>query len=135
MTAIEHPRRRSFVPAALRLKPLARREAKWGYVFISPWIVGFLAFTLLPMVASLIFTFTNINLAQEKPLAFVGLANWQRLFGDHSTWDALGVTFRFAALNLPIALVIPFVIALALNSVHLRWPAVFRTLFFLPYVI
>jgi multiple sugar transport system permease protein len=135
MTAIDPPRRRSFVPAVLRLKPLARREAKWGYIFIAPWIIGFLAFTFLPMVASFIFTFTNINLAQEKPLAFIGLANWSRLFNDQTTWDALGVTFRFAALNLPIALIIPFTVALALNSTYLRWPSLFRTLFFLPYVI
>ena len=135
MTAIDPPRRRTFVPAVLRLKPLARREAKWGYIFIAPWIIGFLAFTFLPMVASFIFTFTNINLAQEKPLAFIGLTNWLRLFNDQTTWDALGVTFRFAALNLPIALIIPFVIALALNSTYLRWPSLFRTLFFLPYVI
>jgi ABC-type sugar transport system permease subunit len=87
------------------------------------------------MVASFIFTFTNINLAQEKPLAFIGLANWSRLFNDQTTWDALGVTFRFAALNLPIALIIPFIVALALNSTYLRWPGLFRTLFFLPYVI
>jgi multiple sugar transport system permease protein len=135
MTAIDPPRRRSFVPAVLRLKPLARREATWGYILIAPWVIGFLAFTFLPMVASFIFTFTNINLAQEKPLAFIGLTNWLRLFNDQTTWDALGVTFRFAALNLPIALIIPFVIALALNSTYLRWPSLFRTLFFLPYVI
>jgi multiple sugar transport system permease protein len=135
MTAIEQTRRRSFVPAAFRLRPLARREAKWGYIFIAPWVIGFLAFTLLPMIASFIFTFTNINLAQETPLGFIGLRNWQRLFADQSTWDSLGVTFRFAALNLPVALIVPFVVALSLNSVYLRWRGLFRTLFFLPYVI
>jgi multiple sugar transport system permease protein len=135
MTAIEQTRRRSFVPAALRLKPLARREALWGYLFIAPWVFGFLVFTLVPIVASFIFTFTNINLAQEDPLAFVGLKNWQQLIADKTTWESLGVTFRFAALNLPIALIIPFVVALALNSKLLRGAAIFRTLFFLPYVI
>ena len=54
-------------PAAMT--PLARREARWGYLFISPWLIGFLAFTALPMIATLAFTFTNINLAQEEPLA------------------------------------------------------------------
>jgi multiple sugar transport system permease protein len=135
MTAIEQPRRRSFVPASLRLRPLARREAKWGFIFIAPWIFGFLAFTFLPMIASLVFTFTNINLAQEEPLAFVGLDNYQRLFGDRTTWEALAVTFRFAALNLPIAIILPFLVALALNSPLLRGAAIFRTLFFMPYVI
>ena len=135
MTRIGPPSRRSLLPGPLRLKPLARREARWGYTFLLPWIIGFLAFTLIPMIVSLAFTFTNVNLAQTEPLAFVGLKNYQQLFGDSQTWQSLAVTFRFAALNLPIAIVIPFVVALALNSPLLRGAAIFRTLFFLPYVI
>jgi multiple sugar transport system permease protein len=135
MTAIRLPRGRSLVPSAFRLRPLARREAKWGLLFLSPWLFGFLAFTLFPIVASLAFTFTNINLAQEQPLQFVGLKNYQQLLSDKATWESLAVTLRFAAFNLPIAIVIPFVVALALNSRYLQGAAIFRTLFFLPYVI
>ena len=67
-------------------RPLAAgapREAPLGLIFISPWIIGFLAFTLLPMIATLIFTFTNINLTQEAPLRFVGLENYQAVARDH----------------------------------------------------
>jgi multiple sugar transport system permease protein len=135
MTGIRPPSRRSLLPGPFRLKPLARREARWGYTFLLPWIIGFLAFTLIPMIVSLAFTFTNVNLAQTEPLAFVGLKNYQQLFADSQTWQSLAVTFRFAALNLPIAIVIPFIVALALNSPLLRGAAIFRTLFFLPYVI
>ncbi len=122
-------------PRLPRMSRLARREAIWGYVFLLPWILGFLAFTFLPMLASLAFTFTNINLAQEQPLRFVGLQNWQTLVGDQQVWDSLGVTFRFALLQLPIAIALPFVLALALNSRNLHGPGIFRVLFFLPYVI
>jgi ABC-type sugar transport system permease subunit len=135
MTAIRLPRRGSLVPPAFRLRPLARREARWGLIFLSPWILGFFAFTLFPIVASLAFTFTNVNLAQEEPLRFVGLKNYQQLLTDTQTWESLAVTLRFAAFNLPIAIGIPFVVALALNSRYLRGAAIFRTLFFLPYVI
>jgi multiple sugar transport system permease protein len=135
MTTIEQTRRRSFVPAAFRLRPLARREARWGYLFILPWIIGFLAFTFLPMIASFIFTFTNINLAQETPLGFVGLKNWQTLLGDGQAWAALGVTFRFALLQLPIIIALPFILALALNAKYLVGRGLFRVTFFLPYVI
>ena len=45
---------------------LAQREALWGYGFISLWFVGFLLFTLIPMIATFVFTFTNINLIQDK---------------------------------------------------------------------
>ena len=117
------------------LAPLARREARWGYLFLSPWIIGFLAFVLIPMVATLAFTFSNVNLSQENPLAFVGLDNWSRLLRDSQTWAALGVTLRFAVLQLPFTLVVPFAVALLLNSQSLRGSGLFRVLFFLPYVV
>ena len=116
----------------LRQPSLARREALWGFAFLSPWIVGFLAFTLIPMVATLGFTFTNIDLAQERPLRFVGLENYQRLLGDADVWHSLLVTFKYAALSLPVGLVIPFSIALLINSRFIRGTSAFRILFFLP---
>ena len=118
-----------------RMSPLARREARWGLLFVSPWIIGFLLFTLIPMVATLGFTFTNLTLAQEEPLAFVGLENYTRLLADAQVWDALAVTLRFAAVWLPISLVVPFAIALLLNERRLIAPGLFRVLFFAPYVV
>jgi multiple sugar transport system permease protein len=118
-----------------RFSGLAWRRARWGYVFIAPWIIGFFAFTALPMVATFIFTFTNINLAQEEPLRFVGLENYQTLIADQRTWDTLGVTFKYAALALPVAVCLPFLVALMLHSRHLRGSGMFRVLFFLPFVV
>jgi multiple sugar transport system permease protein len=118
-----------------RLSPLARREARQGYLFISPWIVGFLVFTALPMLATLVFTFLNLTLAQEEPLRFVGLDNYARLVGDSRVWESLGNTFKFAAIWLPVSMVVPFVLALALNSKYLLGSSVMRTLFFMPYVV
>ena len=118
-----------------RLTPLARREARQGLLFISPWILGFLLFTAFPMVATLAFTFLNITLAQEEPLRFVGLDNYARLAGDERVWESLGVTFKFAALWLPVSVVLPFLIALGLNSRYVLGSSAFRSLFFLPYVV
>ena len=114
---------------------LARREAIWGWIFISPWLIGFLFLTLAPMVATFIFTFTNINLIQDTPLRFVGLDNYAHLLQDARTWDALGVTFKFAAIALPIGLILPFAVALMLNSKSLRGSRYFQALFFMPFVI
>jgi ABC-type sugar transport system permease subunit len=126
----------ALAPARLRrLSPLARREARWGFIFIAPWIIGFLAFTLFPMVATFIFTFTNINLDQKEPLRFVGLDNYATLLGDNQAWDSLGITLRFALLALPVGVLLPFVVALLLSSRHLKAPGLFRVLFFLPYVV
>ena len=119
----------------LRLTPLARREALWGYAFLLPWILGFLGFVLVPMVVTFGFTFTNVNLSQEEPLRFVGLDNWTRLLRDSQTWQSLGVTFKFAAIQLPVSIIVPFAVALMLNSSHLRGSGLFRVLFFLPYVV
>jgi ABC-type sugar transport system permease subunit len=123
------------LPRRLGRPSLARREALWGMLFLSPWIVGFLVFTLFPMVATLGFTFTNINLAQEEPLRFVGLANYERIVNDRQTWQALSVTFKFAALALPVGVAVPFAVALLLNSRHVRGSSLFRVLLFLPYVV
>ncbi|HEX4897681.1 MAG TPA: sugar ABC transporter permease [Candidatus Limnocylindrales bacterium] len=131
-TPATFPRRRT---PRLGLGPLARREALWGYFFLSPWIIGFLSFVLVPMVVTLIFTFTNVNLSQEEPLAFVGLDNWMRLLSDSGTWSSLLVTLKFAAIQLPVMMVVPFAIALLLNSPNLRASGLFRVLFFLPYVV
>ena len=114
---------------------LARREALWGYAFISPWLVGFLLLTLVPMIATFVFTFTNINLNQQTPLRFVGLDNYAHLLRDARTWDALLVTLKFAAIALPIGLILPFGLAMMLNSKSLRGSRYFQALFFMPYVI
>jgi ABC-type sugar transport system permease subunit len=127
--------RRFFRRPSLGRSALARHEAKWGLIFLAPWIFGFFAFTVIPLIASLLFSLTNLSLEQTQPLRFVGLDNFVRMLGDHTTWDSLAVTFRFAAFNLPIAIVVPFVVALVLNSRYLRATGLFRTLFFLPYVI
>jgi multiple sugar transport system permease protein len=122
-------------PIRARFSGLAWKRARWGYVFIAPWVIGFFVFTLFPMVATFVFTFTNINLAQEEPLAFVGLKNYETLLNDKQAWSALLVTLKFAVLALPVAVVLPFAVALMLHSRHLRGAGAFRVLFFLPYVV
>ena len=118
-----------------KLTPLARREARQGLLYISPWIIGFLAFTLIPMIATLAMTFLNVTLAQEEPLRFVGVDNYARLANDQQVWDSLSVTLRFALLYLPVSIIVPFVIALGLHSKLLRGAGIMRSLFFMPYVV
>jgi ABC-type sugar transport system permease subunit len=123
-------------PRALpRFSGLGWRRARWGYVFIAPWIVGFLIFTAFPMVATFAFTFTNINLTQAEPLKFVGLKNYETLLADRRVWDSLFVTLKYAVIALPVAVVLPFLVALLLHTRHLRFSGAFRVLFFLPYVV
>ena len=128
MTRLALPRRR-------KLSPLERREALWGLAFLSPWIIGFFLFTFLPTLATVIFSFTNLSLGSSAPFAFVGLKNYQDLLADPQVWSSLKVTLTFAAFWLPTTMVIPFVVALMLNSPRLRGASIFRVLIFLPYVV
>jgi ABC-type sugar transport system permease subunit len=129
VTSVARPRVRS------RMSGLAWRRARWGYVFIAPWIIGFLLFTLFPMIATFAFTFTNINLTQAEPVRFVGLKNYADLLADKQAWESLAITFKFAALALPVAVILPLLVALMLHSRHLKGSSAFRILFYLPYVV
>lgn len=83
--AVPMTARRRVLP---RMSGLAWRRARWGYVFIAPWLIGFLLFTAMPMVATFVFTLTNVNLSQAEPLRFVGLDNWAKLLADKTAWDS-----------------------------------------------
>jgi ABC-type sugar transport system permease subunit len=87
------------------------------------------------MLATLIFTFLNMTLAQEEPLRFVGIDNYARLANDARVWASLGNTFKFGLIWLPVSILVPFVIALGLNSRYLLGSAAMRTLLFMPYVV
>jgi multiple sugar transport system permease protein len=118
-----------------KLSPLARREAGWGLLFLSPWLFGFLAFTLIPIVASFVLTFTNYTLTQDEPARFVGLANYRTLIADSQVWASLLVTIRFGLVALPIGLLLPLALALLMNNKYLVGKSLFRTLFYFPFII
>jgi multiple sugar transport system permease protein len=112
---------------------IARREAIWAYIFISPWIIGFFIFTLGPMVASLYFSFTDYNIV--SPPVWTGITNFRKiLFDDPLFWHSLKVTIKFASMALPLNLLVGFTIAVLLNQ---KIPGVnlWRTMYFLPSVV
>ncbi len=115
--------------------PLKREQHVWGWIFLSPWVIGFLAFTILPILASLVFSFTNFKLTDPGAVAFVGIDNYRKLFIDPLVAVSLGVTFKFAAIALPIGIVLPVALAALLNSPWLVGKPLFRTLFYMPYVV
>ena len=115
---------------------LARQEATWGLIFLSPWILGFLIFFLMPMVASFLFSLYDFNLANPDEAQFIGLANWNRaIFNDPEVPAAFLVTFKFALISLPVGLIFSFMLAVLLNSPGLYGKDIFRTLFYMPTII
>jgi multiple sugar transport system permease protein len=124
-------------PAARTRKQsnLMRQQRIWGWIFLSPWIVGFTVFTAAPMVFSFLLTFTNFTLAQPDESTFVGLKNWQNLFKDPLALAAMAVTIKYALIAVPIGIVVPLSMALLLNSKKLWGKRFFRTLFYMPYMV
>lgn len=104
-----------------------------GYAFISPWLLGFLAFTAYPFLSSAYLSFTRYDIV-TKPI-WVGAANYHTLLtGDPLFWKSLGVTFEFALIAVPLGVIFGVVLALLLN-LDLRGMGVYRTIFFLPSIL
>ena len=125
----------SSTPKKRQKSTLAQQQRRWGWIFLSPWIIGFLAFTAIPIVVSFVFTFTQYTLSEPDKIRFVGLQNWQKLFSDPLALSALGVTIKFALFAVPVGLIIPLGMAALLNSKHLFGKRIWRTLFYMPYMV
>ena len=111
---------------------LRTRERLTGLVFVGPWIVGFLAFSAIPMVASLVLSLTDFDPRKADEIRFVGLDNYARMFSDPAFVKASLVTLRFAVIVVPTTLAFALAIALLVNSKLLAGRNLFRTLFYLP---
>lgn len=111
---------------------LRSEERRWFYLFISPWIVGFSAFTLYPLVASLYFSLTNYSILE--PPVWTGLSNYIHLFTDNLFWHSVEVTSIYAASTVFLQLTVAMIVALLLN---MRVPGMrlLRTIYYLPNVL
>lgn len=106
------------------------REAKWGYIFLLPWVLGLVIFILGPILASAYFSLTQYSIV--KPPIFVGADNFVKAFtGDRLFWSSLGRTFVYAVAVVPLGLIGSLLLAILLNR-GLRGSNIFRTLFFMP---
>ena len=104
-----------------------------GYLFISPWIVGFILFTAGPVVASLGLSFYQWSLI--RPPRFVGLENYVTMFtNDPLFWQSLRVTLLYVAVAVPLQIAFALFLAILLNQ-KVRAIPVFRTIFYLPSVV
>ncbi len=111
-----------------------RREIRWFYLFISPWLIGFIALAIVPIIGGLLISMTNYDGIILEDTKFVGLDNYARAFSDQDALFAIGRTFTFIAFSVPLNLVVSFSIALMLNR-PFKARGIFRTLFYLPSVI
>jgi len=112
---------------------LTHKEAVFGYVFILPWIIGFLVLRLGPMIASLFLSFTKYSIL--SPPEFTGVANFVKMFTDDPSFlDALKVTFTYGIFSIPIGTALSLAIATLLNQ-KVPGVSVWRTIYYLPSVV
>lgn len=111
---------------------MSGREGLTGLAFVAPWIVGFAVFSGVPMIASLILSFTDFDPRHADEAQFVGLQNYARMLSDPTLIKASLVTARFALIVVPLTLAFALAVALLVNNTLLAGRNVFRTLFYLP---
>ncbi len=108
-----------------------KAEHRQGWLFVSPWVIGFVLLTAGPMVYSLYLSFTASSLL--SPPQWVGLENYRRMIADPIFYRSLGNTAYYAILGVPLGMILSLGLALLLDA-PVRGLGFFRTLFFLPSV-
>jgi multiple sugar transport system permease protein len=116
---------------AVRRRWINRNTAAF-WLFVSPWIIGFLLFTGGPMVYSLVLSFMRWNLID--PAKFTGLSNYKQALNDPAVGQAIKVTLVYAVVSVPLQTVLSLVVALLMN-VKVRGIHVFRTIWYLPSLV
>jgi oligogalacturonide transport system permease protein len=105
----------------------------WGFAFISPWIIGFAAFQLYPLLASLYYSFTNLGMLNKPKL--IGFQNYASLLrGDDYFFQSLKVTLWYAFFSVPVKLAFALLVAVLLNM-KLRFLGFFRSVYYLPSIM
>ncbi|MDR2434069.1 MAG: sugar ABC transporter permease [Treponema sp.] len=103
-----------------------------GFVFISPWLLGFLMFMALPMLLSLYYSFTEYDILASP--VFRGLRNFRRMAGDELFWKSLSVTFYYAFVSVPLRLVFAFLVALLFRRAA-RAVRIYQAVYYLPSIV
>ena len=113
------------------------RETWIAYLFILPWILGFLIMTLGPMIASAYYSFTNYGvqqIAHISPTETVGFKNYKQLFDDPYIGTALKNTFLYGLMMVPARLIVALLLAVMLMRVGEKLGGFFRTIFYVPHI-
>ncbi len=109
-----------------------RNESKYFYIFVAPWIIGFIIFTLYPIIASFFYSLTRYDVINSA--IFIGFRNYIDLFNDELFWRSISATLYYTLLSVPIGLILSMIFALLINQ---KIPAkgFFRTVMYLPSMI
>lgn len=114
---------------------MSKRERRFfwiGLLFLSPWLIGFLAFSVYPICAAVYYSFTDYSIFTAPK--WVGVKNYLDIFADKMIWKSLLNTAYITVVGLPVSIIISLVLALLLNQ-KVKGLPIFRTIFYLPTVV
>ena len=115
------------------LKQILNHEEVAGYVFILPFIIGFMVFLFYPMVMSLVYSFTRYNIL--KAPVFIGLDNYITMFTqDDLFWQVLMVTVKYVLFGVPLRLIMALIVAMLLVK-NTKLSGFYRAVYYLPSII
>ena len=117
----------------IKMSPRQKSENLWGWIFILPTMIGLIILNIYPMIQTVIQSFYKTG-DFGKGNIFVGLKNYQKVFGDGEIWQAFWNTIKYALVEVPISVVLGLLLAVLLNK-KMKGRGVFRTIFFLPMVV
>ena len=132
--------KRAFAPRRRTTQPnkhlsLRKYEATVGFLFLLPWLLGFLFFKAVPILAALGFSFTNFKMLEPEKTQFIGLANYLTFFRDSSAGASLFGSISYFILSVPLEMVVALFLAAVFTSDRLKGKRIMRTLFFMPSII
>ena len=111
---------------------MRKREAIVGYIFLAPWLIGFLVFLVGPMLTSIYISLTEYKMI-SGPI-WIGLANYERMIADPLVIHSMTVTIKYTVFAVPLGMITAMAVAVLLNQ-KIRASGIFRTVFYLPSVI
>lgn len=127
------PSTRSYFRHDLGVRKRRRMANLIGWTMVSPWLFGFLLFTLGPILISIVISFTHWNLL--SPPVYAGLDNYRKmLFEDPQVWKSVWLTTYYSVVSVPLLLVLGFLLALLLNR-NIKGLSFWRTVYYLPTII
>ncbi|GGH89102.1 multiple sugar transport system permease protein [Pullulanibacillus pueri] len=107
-----------------------RKRTMWGYLFITPQLIGLLCFSLIPVIYAIVLSFMEWNGFGDKH--FVGFANYITQFKDHVFWKSIINTLYYMILTIPVGIALSLILAIALNRI--RGKNIYRVFYFMPVV-
>jgi multiple sugar transport system permease protein len=115
-----------------RLGTLERRNLRWGLLFISPWLFGFITLGIFPILYTFYLSLTRYTGFRAPVL--IGFANYPAMWNDPDFWKSAYNTLYYTALAVPVGVVVAMLLALAMNQ-KVREVSIYRAIFYLPSIL